>query len=112
VNIFIQIAPIIMLVSHLYDAGFFPIQWPLAAPKAAAGNTYVRPCPQGVVRVFVPAEATEVEVYAGSLTAGELRYRGPAPSENELRQLILQTFGRPVGQTPLLIPSHAFLSEL
>ncbi|HEX8329751.1 MAG TPA: hypothetical protein VF629_19600 [Hymenobacter sp.] len=85
-----------MLASHLHDAGFFPIEWPTALPEPVAGRTYVRPCPQGVLRVFVPAESKEVEVYAGRLTAGELRYRGPAPSETELRQLIINAFGRSI----------------
>jgi hypothetical protein len=85
-----------MLRAQLDEAGFFPIQW---AP-AELGTTYVRPSAQGVLRVFVPAGREEVELYAGSLAAGELRYRGPVPPEDELRQLLASGFGRPLYQRP------------
>ena len=80
-----------MILQHLHMAGFFPIRW---APAGAAvpGTTYVRPSAKGVLRVFVPASGEEVELYAGSLAAGELRYRGPVPSEAELQQLLGKTF--------------------
>lgn len=85
-----------MLSLQLDRAGFFPIQWAPAEP----GTTYVRPGAQGVLRVFVPASSEEVELYAGSLAAGELRYRGPVPPEAELRQLLAGDFGRPLYQRP------------
>ena len=71
-----------MLIQHLDRAGFFAIQWVPAEP----GTTYVRPGARGVVRVFVPADRDEMELYVGSLAAGELRYRGPVPAAAELRQ--------------------------
>lgn len=83
-----------MLALQLDRAGFFPIQWAPAEP----GTTYVRPSAQGVLRVFVPADSEEVELYAGSLAEGELRYRGPVPPEAELRQLLASGFGRPLYQ--------------
>jgi hypothetical protein len=87
-----------MLSLQLEKAGFFPIQWAPAEP----GTTYVRPSAQGVLRVFVPAGSKEVELYAGSLSAGELRYRGPMPAEAELRQLLARDFGWPLYQRPRL----------
>ena len=78
-----------MLSAQLEEAGFFPIQWAPAEP----GTMYVRPSAQGVLRVFVPASRAEVELYAGSLAAGELRYRGPVPPEAELRQLLAGAAG-------------------
>lgn len=77
-----------MLQSHLENAGFFAIQW----TPAKLGTMYVRPSAHGVQRVFVPANTEEVELYAGSLAAGELRYRGPVPPEAELRQLLAGGF--------------------
>jgi hypothetical protein len=85
-----------MLSLQLDKAGFFPIQWAPTEP----GTTYVRPSAQGVLRVFVPASSEEVELYAGSLTAGELRYRGPVPPEAELQQLLAGNFGRPLYEHP------------
>jgi hypothetical protein len=85
-----------MLSLQLDNAGFFPIQWALAEP----GTMYVRPSAQGVLRVFVPASSEEVELYAGSLAAGELRYRGPVPPEAELWQLLAGNFDRPLYQRP------------
>ena len=79
-----------MLALLLDKAGFFPITWLSAVP----GTTYVRPGAQGVLRVFVAASCQELELYAGSLAAGELRYRGPLPSEAELRQLLAGDMGR------------------
>ena len=87
-----------MLAVQLDKAGFFPIQWAPAEP----GTMYVRPSAQGVLRVFVPASRAEVELYAGSLAAGELRYRGPVPSEAELRQLLAGEVGRAGACTPRL----------
>ena len=85
-----------MLSQQLDKAGFFPIQWAPARP----GTTYVRPSAQGILRLFVPASSAEVELYAGSLAAGELRYRGPVPPEAELRQLLAGDFSRPRHQLP------------
>lgn len=79
------------LFRQLNEAGFFRIQW----EAAGLGATYVRPNARGVLRMFVPAHTEEVELYAGSLAAGELRYRGPVPPEAELRQLLAGGFGRP-----------------
>jgi hypothetical protein len=56
---------------------------------------YVRPSAQGVLRVFVPADSAEVELYSGSLAAGELHYRGPVPPEAELQQWLASYVGRP-----------------
>lgn len=87
--------PISMLTLHLHDAGFFPIQWLPTAANSVPGRTFVRPSAKGMLRVFVPAENEQVELYAGSLTEGELRYRGPVPSESELRQLLVDAFSPP-----------------
>jgi len=73
-----------MLWQQLNEAGYFPILWAPTEP----GTTYVRPGARGVLRVFVPAHRAELTLYAGSLAAGELRYRGPVPPETELRQLL------------------------
>ena len=80
-----------MLSSHLHTAGFFPISWAPAGPAAAPGTTYVRPTAKGILRVFVPAGANEVEIYTGRLSAGELRYRGPVGSAAELQRLLATT---------------------
>ena len=86
-----------MLTQHLHNAGFFAIHWVPAAPGSAPGTTYMRPSAKGVLRLFVPAGQEEVELYAGSLAAGERRYRGPAPSEAELRRRLAGAFeGRPL----------------
>jgi hypothetical protein len=77
-----------MLRSHLHRAGFFPIQWAPATPDTVPGTTFVRPTAKGVLRVFVPAGDEAVEVYAGSLQAGKLYYRGPVHSEAELKLLL------------------------
>ena len=84
-----------MLTTHLHREGFFPIQW---ADAATPGTTYVRPTPKGVVRVFVPAQHNEVQLYVGSLQAGQLRYCGPVPGPDELRQLLAEACG--IGQQP------------
>lgn len=63
---------------------------------------YVRPSAQGVLRVFAPASRAEVELYAGSLAAGELRYRGPVPPVAELRQLLAGLGGRAGAWPPRL----------
>ncbi|HEX8507283.1 MAG TPA: hypothetical protein VF630_18105 [Hymenobacter sp.] len=84
-----------MLIVHLHDAGFFPIQWAPKAADSVPGRTFVRPSAKGTLRVFVPAEGQEVELYAGSLAHGELRYRGPVPGETELRQLLLAALSGP-----------------
>ena len=76
-----------MLHQQLHPAGFFPIHW---APTP--GTTYVRPSARGVVRVFMSAGDEEVEVYSGRLTHGELRYRGPVPSEDKWQQLLGSAF--------------------
>ena len=65
-----------MLDLQLTSAGFFEIS--STAEHHERGTTYVRPRAAEVVRVFVPAGAEEVEVYAGSLRAGRLVFRGPA----------------------------------
>lgn len=77
-----------MLSQHLNEAGYFPILWAPAEP----GTTYVRPGARGVLRVFVPAHRAELELYAGPLVAGELRYCGPVPPEAELRLLLAGNF--------------------
>lgn len=92
-----------MLVEHLNQAGFFPIQWAAAEP----GTTYVRPGAQGVLRVFVPAAGTEIELYTGRLTAGELRYRGPVPPAAELRQWLRGYFGRLLPLRGATVPAAA-----
>ena len=80
-----------MLRQHLHTAGFFPICWAPAEPAAMPGTTYVRPTARGVLRVFVPTESDEVELYDGNLLAGKLRYRGPVASQAELLQLLART---------------------
>lgn len=80
-----------MLRQHLHAAGFFPICWAPAEPAAAPGTTYVRPTAKGVLRVFVPTESQEVELYDGNLLTGQLRYRGPVGSQAELLQLLART---------------------
>jgi len=82
-----------MLNLHLHQAGFFPISW---AGTAAPGTMYVRPSAKGVLRAFVPAHGQELELFAGSLLAGELRYRGPVTSEAQLRQVLAGAYQSPM----------------
>jgi hypothetical protein len=77
-----------MLHKHLHTAGFFSIRWAPTESAPKSGTTYVRPSARGVLRVFVSAGDEEVELYAGRLAHGELRYRGPVPSEDQLQQLL------------------------
>jgi hypothetical protein len=77
-----------MLSRLLHQAGFFPIQWDASTADRVAGTTYVRPSPQEMLRVFVPAGGGPIEVYAGSLFAGKLLYRGPVHSEADLLRLV------------------------
>ena len=86
-----------MLTVHLHREGFFPIKW---TDTATPGTTYVRPTAKGVVRVFVPAQPGEVELYVGSLQAGQLRYSGPVPGEAELQQLLAEACGSPTDAAP------------
>jgi hypothetical protein len=81
-----------MFLAHLHDAGFFPIQWAPVSPDPVPGHTYVLPSAKGVLRVFVPAEGKEMELYAGSLANGQLRYRGPVPNKAKLQQLLVSAF--------------------
>lgn len=77
-----------MLHSWLHNAGFFPIQWPGIEEDFPAGATYVRPGATELLRVFVPGNGREVEVYAGTLSTPRLRYQGPVSSEVELAQVL------------------------
>lgn len=81
-----------MLPDYFHTIGFFPIQWASVAPTAVAtaATTYVLPTPKGVLRVVVPAAGAAMELYSGSLLAGELRYRGPVLSEADLQLLVQQ----------------------
>ncbi|RSK43591.1 hypothetical protein [Hymenobacter perfusus] len=63
-----------MLDLQLTNAGFFEISGSVEPHQL--GTTYVRPREAEVVRVFVPAGAAEVEVYAGPLRTGRLVFRG------------------------------------
>ncbi|WP_303312482.1 hypothetical protein [Hymenobacter sp. BT730] len=74
-----------MINVQLKDAGFYEIAWPELAHEA--GVTYVRPGSRECVRVFVPANSSEVEVYAGNLKEGKLVFRGPAETAATLRWL-------------------------
>ncbi|GAB2940749.1 hypothetical protein GCM10027048_01420 [Hymenobacter coalescens] len=71
-----------MLDVQLANAGFYEISWP-----EAPGVTYVRPGVRESVRVFLPEDSPEVEVYAGDLKNGRLVYRGPADRATQLRWL-------------------------
>jgi hypothetical protein len=90
-----------MLTVHLHKEGFFPISW---ADTTTPGTTYVRPTAKGVVRVFVPAQHNELQLYMGSLQAGQLRYCGPVPGAVELRQLLADACGTPAASEPLSSP--------
>ena len=74
-----------MINVQLKDAGFYEIAWPQQVEQE--GVTYVRPDAREYVRVFVPANSTEVEVYAGNLKEGKLVFRGPAETAATLRWL-------------------------
>ncbi|SNC67483.1 hypothetical protein SAMN06265337_1967 [Hymenobacter gelipurpurascens] len=77
-----------MLTRLLHQAGFFSIQWDASTSDQVAGTTYVRASPREMLRVFVPASGGQIELYAGSLFAGKLRYRGPVRNEAELLRLL------------------------
>ncbi|WP_426059763.1 hypothetical protein [Hymenobacter sp. B1770] len=79
------------MLNFLSAAGFFAICWTPADAPAQPGATYVLPGPRGVVRVFVPAGGGDVEWYTGRLSAGQLRYRGPLTSEDQLQKLLATT---------------------
>jgi hypothetical protein len=72
----------------LHKAGFFSIKWDASTADQVEGTTYVRPTPHEVLRVFVSADGGQVEVYAGSLFAGKLCYRGAVHTEAELLRLV------------------------
>jgi hypothetical protein len=74
-----------MLKVQLSEAGFYEINWPTT--EVTSGVTYVRPGIRESVRVFLPEDTQEVEVYAGDLKNGRLVYRGPADQAKELRWL-------------------------
>jgi hypothetical protein len=69
-----------MLDVQLIEAGFYEISWPEqeAAKGKLKGMTYIRPGKRESVRVFLSADAPDVEVYAGGLKDGRLVYAGPA----------------------------------
>ncbi|RYU78147.1 hypothetical protein [Hymenobacter persicinus] len=73
-----------MLNAQLANAGFYEIASP---DSAVAGATYIRPGYRESVRVFVPHNSAEVEVYAGSLKNGRLVYQGPAEMAAQLTLL-------------------------
>lgn len=77
-----------MLSRLLHQAGFFSIQWEASTSDPVAGSTYVRTSPREVLRVFVPASGGQIELYAGSLFAGKLRYRGPVRNEADLLSIL------------------------
>ncbi|MCA8829865.1 hypothetical protein [Hymenobacter pini] len=64
-----------MLDSQLTNAGFFEISGPVEPPLP--GTTYVRPRAAETVRIFIPADGSGVEVYAGSLRNSRLMFKGP-----------------------------------
>ncbi|AYA36127.1 hypothetical protein D3Y59_03055 [Hymenobacter oligotrophus] len=78
-----------MLTVQLIEAGFYEVNWPNT--EVVGGVTYVRPGVRESVRVFLPTDACEVEVYAGDLQNGRLVYRGPAAEAAQLRYLANRT---------------------
>jgi hypothetical protein len=64
-----------MLDSQLTSAGFFEISGPAEPPRP--GTTYVRPRATETVRIFLPADNSRVEVYAGTLRNSRLVFSGP-----------------------------------
>ena len=75
-----------MLTVQLENAGFYKISWPT---QVEAGATFIRPGARESVRVFVPQDSSEVEVYAGALREGRLVYQGPASAAAQLALLAL-----------------------
>lgn len=75
-----------MLDLHLISAGFFEISGPVESQQA--GSTYVRPRHAETVRIFVPAGANKVEVYAGSLRNSRLVFQGPVEQALSLPWLL------------------------
>ncbi|RSK43945.1 hypothetical protein [Hymenobacter rigui] len=64
-----------MLDSQLTNAGFFEISGPVEPPQP--GITYVRPQANETVRIFIPADGSGIEVYAGTLRQSRLVFNGP-----------------------------------
>ena len=73
-----------MLTVQLENAGFYKISWPA---QAVEGTTFIRPGARQSVRVFLPRDSSEVEVYAGELKTGRLVYQGPASAAAQLALL-------------------------
>jgi hypothetical protein len=69
---------------QLVNAGFYEIASP---DSPVAGVTLIRPGQRESVRVFLPHNSTEVEVYAGSVKNGRLVYQGPAELAAQLTLL-------------------------
>ncbi|GAA4382917.1 hypothetical protein [Hymenobacter koreensis] len=77
-----------MINTYLIEAGFYEVRWP-SAPEL--GSTFVRPGRRQSVRVFLPHNSQEVEVYAGDLLDSKLVYRGPAADAAQLSLLALHS---------------------
>ncbi|MBC6698520.1 hypothetical protein [Hymenobacter sp. BT190] len=73
-----------MLDKQLTNAGFFEIASPETSPT---GVTLIRPGRRESVRVFLPHNSTDVEVYTGSIRSGRLVYQGPAETAAQLTLL-------------------------
>ncbi|PJJ60850.1 hypothetical protein [Hymenobacter chitinivorans] len=73
-----------MLTVQLANAGFYEISWPT---QVIEGTTFIRPGARESVRVFLPRDSSEVEVYAGALKDGRLVYQGPAETAAQLALL-------------------------
>ncbi|WP_345112189.1 hypothetical protein [Hymenobacter algoricola] len=73
-----------MLDQQLASAGFYEIASPATS---VAGVTLIRPGQRESVRVFLPHNSPEVEVYAGSVKNGRLVYQGPAEMAAQLTLL-------------------------
>ncbi|WP_426491680.1 hypothetical protein [Hymenobacter sp. 102] len=63
-----------MLDFQLTTAGFFEISG--TADALSPGTTYVRPRAAETVRIFIPADGSGIEVYAGTLRNSHLVFRG------------------------------------
>lgn len=64
-----------MLDVQLTNAGFYEIA---GSDSSLAGVTLIRPGRRESVRVFLPHNSPEVEVYTGSVRNGRLVYQGSA----------------------------------
>jgi hypothetical protein len=73
-----------MLDKQLASAGFYEIA---SADPSAAGVTLIRPGHRESVRVFLPHNSPDVQVYAGSVRHGRLVYQGPAEAAAQLTLL-------------------------